>query len=117
MNTTRQNITVRQLFNGYQDHDWEGVVGFGGKLDIRPKYQREFIYDDERQRKVIDTVRHERPLNIMYWVVNGDHFELLDGQQRTLLYVVTSTTSLPSQIKMARRCISTHCQKMSENKS
>lgn len=84
MKTTRQNITVRQLFDGYQDHDWEGVVGFGGKLDIRPKYQREFIYDDERQRKVIDTVRHERPLNIMYWVINGDHFDLLDGQQRTL---------------------------------
>ena len=84
MKTARQNITVRQLFDGYQDHDWEGVVGFGGKLDIRPKYQREFIYDDERQRKVIDTVRHERPLNIMYWVVNGDHFDLLDGQQRTL---------------------------------
>lgn len=84
MKTARRNITVRQLFDDYQDHDWEGVVGFGGKLDIRPKYQREFIYDDERQRKVIDTVRHERPLNIMYWVVNGDHFDLLDGQQRTL---------------------------------
>ena len=84
MNTNRKNITVRQLFDGYQDHDWEGVVGFDGKLDIRPKYQREFIYDDERQRKVIDTVRHERPLNIMYWVANGDHFDLLDGQQRTL---------------------------------
>ncbi len=84
MKTTRQNITIRQLFDGYQDYDWEGVVGFGGKLDIRPKYQREFIYDDERQRKVIDTVMHERPLNIMYWVANGDHFDLLDGQQRTL---------------------------------
>lgn len=84
MKTTRQNITIRQLFDGYQDHNWEGVVGFNGKLDIRPKYQREFIYDDERQRKVIDTVIHERPLNIMYWVINGDHFDLLDGQQRTL---------------------------------
>lgn len=84
MKTTRRGITVRQLFDGYQDHDWDGIVGFGGKLDIRPKYQREFIYDDERQRKVIDTVIHERPLNIMYWVINGDHFDLLDGQQRTL---------------------------------
>lgn len=84
MNTVRKSITVRQLFDGYQDHDWEGVVGFGGKLDIRPRYQREFIYDDERQRKVIDTVIHERPLNIMYWVANDGYFDLLDGQQRTL---------------------------------
>ena len=84
MKTTRQNITIRELFNGYSDQGWDGVVGYGGKLDIRPKYQREFIYDDDRQRKVIDTILNGRPLNIMYWVVNGDHYDLLDGQQRTL---------------------------------
>ena len=84
MKTTRQSITIRELFNGYSDQGWDGVVGYGGKLDIRPKYQREFIYDDDRQRKVIDTILNGRPLNIMYWVVNGDHYDLLDGQQRTL---------------------------------
>lgn len=84
MKTTRQNITIKELFNGYCDQGWDGVVGYGGRLDIRPKYQREFIYDEERQRKVIDTILHGRPLNIMYWVVNGDHYDLLDGQQRTL---------------------------------
>lgn len=85
MKTSRATITVAQLADGYQDLDWDGVVGFGGRLDIRPKYQREFIYDLDRQRKVIDTVINHRPLNIMYWVQkpNGN-YDLLDGQQRTL---------------------------------
>lgn len=85
MQTERINIKVAQLVDGYRDLDWDGVFGFGGKLDIRPKYQREFIYDLDRQRKVIDTVINHRPLNIMYWVQRQDgNYDLLDGQQRTL---------------------------------
>lgn len=85
MQTKRINIKVAQLVEGYQDLDWDGVFGFGGKLDIRPKYQREFIYDLDRQRKVINTVINRRPLNIMYWVQKRDgDYDLLDGQQRTL---------------------------------
>ena len=53
MQTERINIKVAKLVDGYQDLDWDGVFGFDGKLDIRPKYQREFIYDLDRQRKVI----------------------------------------------------------------
>lgn len=87
-------ITVRELFAGYADHDEDGVVGYSGKLDIRPPYQREFVYDVKQRNKVIDTVRKGYPLNVMYWVRNpgkvvlGDDscatFEVLDGQQRTL---------------------------------
>lgn len=44
-------ITIRQLVDGYRNDDEEGVVAFGGKLDIRPKYQREFIYSDEEQKE------------------------------------------------------------------
>lgn len=85
MRTERINIKVARLVEEYQDLDWDGVFGFGGKLDIRPKYQREFIYDLDRQRKVIDTVINRRPLNIMYWVQRQDgNYDLLDGQQRTL---------------------------------
>jgi len=85
MRTERITITIAQLVDGYQDLDWDGVVGFGGKLDIRPKYQREFIYDLNRQRKVMETVINCRPLNIMYWVQRQDgNYDLLDGQQRTL---------------------------------
>lgn len=44
MNIDLKQITVRELTNGYKDNGEGGVVGYGGKLDIRPPYQREFIY-------------------------------------------------------------------------
>ena len=80
-----KKITVRELTNGFEDNDENGVVGYGGKLDIRPPYQREFIYKDKQRDAVVDTVTKEFPLNVMYWAVreNGD-FEIIDGQQRTI---------------------------------
>ena len=78
-------ITVRELVAGYRNDEEEGVVAFGGRLDVRPKYQREFIYSDAEQKAVIDTVTKGYPLNVMYWAVRGDGtFEVMDGQQRTL---------------------------------
>ena len=77
--------TVREVCNSFVDNDEQGVYGFGGKLNIRPKYQREFVYNDDQQKAVIHTVMHGFPLNVMYWVKNGDDsYELLDGQQRTM---------------------------------
>ena len=78
-------ISVRKVFDGYKDSSEEGVVAYGGKLDIRPKYQREFVYKPEQRDAVIHTVQHQFPLNVMYWIENSaGNFELLDGQQRTL---------------------------------
>lgn len=77
-------IKVRDLFDGYVNSDEEGVKGFGGKLDIRPKYQREFVYAGAQRDAVVDTVRKGFPLNVMYWVKNGENYEVLDGQQRTI---------------------------------
>lgn len=80
-------ITVRDLIAGYVDNLDEGVVGYGGRLDIRPPYQREFVYKDAQRDAVIDTVYNNFPLNVMYWAVrrNGsDRYEMIDGQQRTL---------------------------------
>lgn len=80
-----KEITVRDLANGYEDNEEDGVVGFGGKLDIRPPYQREFIYKDKQRDAVIHTLTKEFPLNVMYWAVREDgHFEIIDGQQRTI---------------------------------
>jgi hypothetical protein len=85
MNTARKTVKISELFVGYKDKDWDGVVGYGGKLDIRPAYQREFIYEIPNEQAVIDTVLKGHPLNIMYWVQSLDeNYELLDGQQRTL---------------------------------
>ncbi len=78
-------ITVRELVAGYQDDGEGGVRGYGGKLDIRPPYQREFIYKDKQRDAVIDTVMKDFPLNVMYWSVRDDGtYEIIDGQQRTI---------------------------------
>ena len=78
-------ITVRELVDGYVDNAEEGVIGFHGKLDIRPPYQREFVYKDKQRDAVIDSIRAEFPLNVMYWNRGDDgNFEVIDGQQRTI---------------------------------
>lgn len=80
-------ITVREVSENYVDNAEEGVVGYNGKLNIRPKYQREFVYDDKKRDAVIDTIFKDFPLNVMYWVKNEDGtFEVLDGQQRTISF-------------------------------
>ncbi len=90
MEITLHEIKIRELAEGYQDlsASEEGIVGYGGRLNIRPKYQREFVYDDKKRNAVIDTVWNKFPLNVMYWVktdgADGIEYELLDGQQRTI---------------------------------
>lgn len=85
MNIELKQITVRELVEGFADEAENGVRAYGGKLDIRPKYQREFIYSAKQQQAVMDTVLKGFPLNTMYWAVRGDGtFEVIDGQQRTL---------------------------------
>lgn len=80
-----QNIKVSDLVDGYADNQEGGVVGYHGQLNIRPKYQREFIYSPEQEAAVIRTVMHGFPLNTMYWIaLNGGQYEVMDGQQRTL---------------------------------
>lgn len=79
------NITVRELVEGYSDDGDGGVVGFAGKLDIRPSFQREFVYKDTQRDAVIETILAGFPLNVMYWAVRDDGtFEIIDGQQRTI---------------------------------
>jgi len=78
-------IPVKKVIAGYKDSAEEGVVAFGGKLDIRPKYQREFVYNDEKRAAVIETIKNGFPLNVMYWVKTDEgNYEVLDGQQRTI---------------------------------
>lgn len=79
-----ENIKVSDLTKGYEDKAEEGVRGYDGKLNIRPAYQREFIYKEKQRNEVINTVRKNFPLNTMYWAVAGSGFELMDGQQRTV---------------------------------
>lgn len=78
-------ITVREVTEGFKDSAENGVIGYGGKLNIRPAFQREFVYSGKQRDEVINTVKKGFPLNVMYWVKSKDgNYELLDGQQRTL---------------------------------
>jgi len=80
-----KEMKIRDLAQGYEDTADGGHVGYGGKLDIRPPYQREFIYKDKQRDAVIDTIQRGFPLNVMYWAVREDNdFEVIDGQQRTI---------------------------------
>jgi hypothetical protein len=84
MKIVERQITVRELHKGYEDKNELGVRGYDALLNIRPAYQREFVYNDKQRNEVIHTVRRGFPLNIMYWAVDGKGFELMDGQQRTI---------------------------------
>lgn len=85
MNIELKEITVRDLTNDYKDNAEDGVIGYKGQLDIRPPYQREFVYGDKERNAVINTVQKDFPLNVMYWAVREDgNFEIIDGQQRTI---------------------------------
>lgn len=84
MKIALQNIKVSELVASFEDKAEEGVRGYGGRLNIRPPYQREFIYKDKQRNEVIHTVRKNFPLNTMYWVKAADGYELMDGQQRTI---------------------------------
>ena len=85
MKVELNEITVEDLVEGYADDGEGGVVGYGGRLDIRPAFQREFVYGDKERVAVIDTIIKGYPLNVMYWSDKGDGtFEVIDGQQRTI---------------------------------
>ena len=88
MTIKQMEVTVGEITMGYVNNDEQGVRGYYGKLDIRPPYQREFIYNEREQQAVITTVLRGYPLNVMYWVRRADDaecpYEVMDGQQRTL---------------------------------
>lgn len=80
-------LTVREIAENYIDNAENGVIGYNGRLNIRPKYQREFVYKEKQRDAVIETIVKGFPLNVMYWVKNSDDdFEVLDGQQRTISF-------------------------------
>lgn len=107
-------VTIRDVTEGYFNDAEEGVEGYNGLLDIRPKYQREFVYKDKQRDEVIRTILKGLPLNVMYWCKvrkedGTDGYEVMDGQQRTISFCeyVDGTfsvdnryfTNLPSDVK------------------
>lgn len=82
-----KEVSIKEVCNGYKDSGDSGVIGYGGLLNIRPAYQREFVYKDSQRDNVIKTILKGYPLNVMYWAKNSDgSYELMDGQQRTISF-------------------------------
>ena len=65
-------IKIRELVQGYEDNEEQGVRAYGGRLDIRPPYQREFVYKDKQRDAVIETVQKDFPLNVKFLMVNNE---------------------------------------------
>ena len=85
MKITMHEIPIREVAKDFIDDPNVGCRGYGGKLNIRPVFQREFVYKDKQRAEVIRTVKKNFPLNVMYWIRSADEtFEMLDGQQRTI---------------------------------
>lgn len=89
MKTTLQTeITVRDIVAGfvYNELEGKGLFGLSGKLTIQPEYQRNYIYASDGGKKevaVIESLLKDYPIGLIYFnKVAGDHFEVLDGQQR-----------------------------------
>lgn len=100
MNIKPLRVTVKDVVTGYVDNsdNEEGIFGYGGKLNIRPKYQRNYVYDDSKRNAVVDTISKDFPLGIMYWVKNEDgSYEILDGQQRTISISTYVSTDNPAK--------------------
>ena len=61
-------ISIRDLVKDYVDNQEEGVLGYSRRLNIRPPYQREFVYKPEQRNAVIESVRNGFPLSLIHWV-------------------------------------------------
>ena len=53
----QREVNVGEITKGYINNEEQGVRGYNGLLDIRPPYQREFIYNEKEQQAVITKCR------------------------------------------------------------
>lgn len=85
MKTTLKKYTVSDIVKGfvYNELEGKGLYGLSGKLVIQPEYQRNYIYNDgKKDVAVVDSMLKGYPLGLIYFVIERDHLEVLDGQQR-----------------------------------
>lgn len=85
MKITLKNIKIKDLVKNYVDNGDGGVFGFDGKLEIRPPWQREFVYEAKERDEVIRSILKKFPIGLLYWAVNNDEtYSVIDGQQRII---------------------------------
>ena len=81
----RTDITVGDICKGfyYNTLEGKGVRGWSGKLVIQPEYQRNYIYANGKDDvAVVDSLLKKYPIGLIYFLKNGEEYEVLDGQQR-----------------------------------
>lgn len=67
------DITVRQLVD----------MVSGKEIDVAPEYQRHFVWDDDRESELIESVFLGIPVPSLYMATNNDgSWEVVDGVQR-----------------------------------
>ncbi|MXX96950.1 MAG: DUF262 domain-containing protein [Rhodothermaceae bacterium] len=89
MEIHEHKIAIGDMIEGYHDDGDGQVIGYAGLLNIRPPYQREYIYDGRKdfQENLIRSIYFDRPVNLIYFAKAEDSaydYELLDGQQRII---------------------------------
>ncbi|PAU89212.1 HNH endonuclease [Kocuria sp. WN036] len=85
MKTELEQYTVTKIVEGfvYNELEGRGLYGLGGRLVIQPEFQRNYIYNDgKKDVAVIESLLKGYPLGLIYFNVDGDVLEVLDGQQR-----------------------------------
>ena len=105
-NVVGHHVTLGELAQNYKDDSQTitgGVTGWGGKLDIRPKFQRAYVVEDNPKWKtdLVRSVLNNRPIGVMYFGKNDDGtFINIDGQQRlmTLLSFINNGDALPQNV-------------------
>ena len=79
------DITIGDICKGfyYNTLEGKGVRGWNGKLVIQPEYQRNYIYANGKDDvAVVESLLKKYPIGLIYFLKNGDEYEVLDGQQR-----------------------------------
>lgn len=99
MSTINETILIKDICKGYVDNslnDEGGITSMDGRLNIRPRYQRTYIVEDNKvwKENLINSILCGYPINRIYIGVDKENtkdksfsewaLEMLDGQQRTI---------------------------------
>ena len=89
-----ERFTVRVLVNGFLDKSEDeegGVTTMDGKVNVRPKFQRAYVRELDKEWKVrlILSILNDRPINPIYLGKLTDEqieylYNVIDGQQRII---------------------------------
>lgn len=103
-----KKIKVSEIYNGYVDNSRKvegGIRAMGGKLDIRPKWQRSYVVGNDKtwKAKLINSVLNGRPTGLIYFgvVANSDvEYVNVDGQQRMITICEFIKNAFPIDIEI-----------------